>query len=103
MATILTNSEIAEYARTLASSFRQGASIADTLESMSVSAASRTLRDATARIKSGLMQGKQINQTMSETGLFPDVVVKQVAQGEQAGMLDFTFAEIAASYEQTNT
>ena len=98
MATILTNSEIADYARTLASSFRQGTSITDTLESMSLSTASKALREVTARIKSGLMQGKQINQTMGETGLFPDVVVKQVAQGEQVGTLDVTFTEIADSY-----
>ena len=51
-------------------------------------------------MREGVSSGSQLQQSMRQTGLFPNMVVQMVAIGEEAGSLDNMLAKVADFYEE---
>jgi type IV pilus assembly protein PilC len=56
--------------------------------------------DAVMRMREDVATGQQLQLSMSQTKLFPSMVVQMVAIGEESGSLDSMLAKIAEFYEE---
>jgi type IV pilus assembly protein PilC len=72
----------------------------DALTSVSGATGNIIYEQATLKIRDQVSTGQQLNTTMSQTGLFPHVMIQMIAIGEEAGSIDAMAAKVADFYEE---
>jgi len=97
---ILDKSCIARFARTLSTTFAAGVPLVDALESVSGAAGNVVYRNAILEIKEAVEGGGQLNTSMKDTNVFPNMVIQMVAIGEESGSLDGMLDKAATYYEE---
>jgi len=97
---ILRQSAIARFARTLGVTFRAGVPLVEALDSVANATGSVVYNDAVKRIREDVAVGHQLQLAMRQTNLFPNMVVQMVAIGEEAGALDKMLFKIADFFEE---
>lgn len=97
---ILTKSAIARFARTLSTMFAAGVTLVDALTSVSGATGNIIYEQATLKIRDQVSTGQQLNVVMSQTGLFPHIMIQMLAIGEEAGSIDNMAAKVADFYEE---
>ena len=97
---ILDKSCIARFARTLSTTFAAGVPLVEALESVAGAAGNVVYKEAILQIKEDVSSGQQLNTSMKETGVFPNMVVQMVAIGEESGALDGMLDKAATYYEE---
>jgi type IV pilus assembly protein PilC len=97
---ILHNSAIARFARTLAVTFKAGVPLVEALDSVAGATGSTVYEKAIRRIRDDVSVGYQLNLSMKQVNLFPNMVVQMTAIGEEAGALDTMLFKVADFYEQ---
>ena len=97
---ILTKAAIARYARTLSTMFAAGVPLVEALESVSGATGNIVYADAVLRMRDQVATGQQLQLAMTQTGLFPNMVVQMVAIGEESGSLDSMLSKVADFYER---
>jgi type IV pilus assembly protein PilC len=97
---ILTKSALARFARTLSTMFAAGVNLVDALGSVAGATGNIIYEQATLKIRDQVSTGQQLNITMSQTGLFPHVMIQMIAIGEEAGSIDAMAAKVADFYEE---
>ncbi len=97
---ILVKAAIARFARTLSTMFAAGVPLVDALESVAGATGNIVYQDAVMRMRDQVATGQQLQLTMQQTGLFPNMVVQMIAIGEEAGSLDSMCGKVADFYEQ---
>ena len=96
---ILDKSCIARFARTLSTTFAAGVPLVDALDSVSGAAGNVVYYNAIMKIKEDVSSGIQLNYSMKQQGVFPNMVIQMVAIGEEAGALDGMLDKAASYYE----
>lgn len=96
---LLTKSVIARYTRTLAITLDAGMPIIDAMKSMSDIMGNILYKKAVLKICTDVTSGIQLNVAMSDTHLFPNMVVQMTAVGEASGSLSDMLGRIADYYE----
>jgi type IV pilus assembly protein PilC len=97
---ILDKSAVARFARTLSTTFAAGVPLVDALESVSGAAGNVVYFDAIQRIKEDVSSGVQLNVSMKQTEVFPNMVIQMVSIGEESGALDAMLDKAATYYEE---
>lgn len=97
---IIEKSAIARYARTLSTTFAAGVPLVDALNSVAGSTGNSVYVDAVYRVRDDVSTGQQLNFSMRNTGVFPNMVIQMVAIGEEAGALDDMLEKSAVYYEE---
>lgn len=97
---ILDKSAVARFARTLSTTFAAGVPLVDALESVSGAAGNVVYYDAIQKIKLDVSSGVQLNYSMKQTDVFPNMVIQMVAIGEESGALDEMLDKAATYYEE---
>ena len=97
---ILYKSSVARFARTLSTTFAAGVPLVDALDSVAGATGNVVFRNATAKVKSDVSSGMQLNFSMRTTGTFPSMAVQMTAIGEESGSLDEMLAKVATFYEE---
>lgn len=97
---ILNKAAIARFARTLSTTFAAGVPLVEALESAAGASGNYVYRTGLLRIREEVMTGTQMNVSMINTGLFPNMVNQMVAIGEESGSVDGMLTKIADIYEQ---
>ncbi|MBN8740456.1 MAG: type II secretion system F family protein [Xanthomonadaceae bacterium] len=97
---ILHQSAIARFARTLGVTFRAGVPLVEALDSVSGATGSPVYNNAVKRIREDVAIGHQLQLSMRQVGLFPNMVVQMVAIGEESGALDKMLFKVAEFYEE---
>jgi len=90
---------IAKFARTLATLIRSGVSILTALEIVSKTAGNKVIENAVLRVRASIREGESIAEPLSQSGVFPPMVVRMIAVGEQTGALEDMLAKIADFYD----
>lgn len=98
--TIVFNSIVARYARTLSTTFAAGVPLIDALESVAGSTGNHKYERAVMRIRDDVSTGTQLNQSMASTKVFPPMLVQMTTIGEESGSLDDMLAKAATYYEE---
>jgi type IV pilus assembly protein PilC len=97
---ILTKAAIARFARTLQTMFAAGVPLVEALESVAGATGNIVYEQAVRKMQEQVSTGQQLNLTMLQTGLFPNMVVQMVAIGEESGAIDTMAGKVADFFEQ---
>lgn len=97
---ILRKSAIARFARTMSTMFAAGVPLVEAMDSVAGATGNALYEEATLRMKDEVATGTQMQQTMRQTALFPNMVVQMVAIGEESGSLDDMLGKVADFYEE---
>jgi type IV pilus assembly protein PilC len=97
---ILEKSAIARFARTLATMFAAGTPLVEAMTSVAGACGNIVYYDATMKMRDEIATGTQLQVSMRDTNLFPNMVVQMVAIGEESGALDSMLGKVADWYEQ---
>ena len=97
---IIEKSAVARYARTLSTTFAAGVPLVDALSSVAGSTGNSVYSNAVVQIRDDVSTGQQLNFSMRNTQVFPNMVIQMVAIGEEAGALDDMLDKSASYYEE---
>ena len=97
---ILYKSAVARFARTLSTMFAAGVPLVEAMESVAKAAGNIIFTEAILTMRDQVATGTQLQLTMQQTGLFPNMAVQMVAIGEESGSLDHMCAKVAEFYEE---
>jgi type IV pilus assembly protein PilC len=90
---------VARFCRTLATLTSSGVPILDGLQITARTAGNSIIEDAIMATRKSVEEGKTISEPLSDTDVFPTMVVQMIAVGEQTGALDTMLSKIADFYE----
>lgn len=97
---IMEKAAIARFARTLETMFAAGTPLVEAMVSVAGACGNIVFYDATMKMKDEIATGTQLQSSMRDTGLFPNMVVQMVAIGEESGAIDTMLGKVADWYEQ---
>lgn len=100
MGDIFYKSAVARFARTLSTMFAAGTPLVEAMASVAGACGNVVFYDATMKMREDVATGSQLQATMRDSGLFPNMVTQMVAIGEESGTLDAMLAKVADWYEQ---
>ncbi len=97
---LLLKSVISRFSRVLASLYRSGLPILQSLDIVSRAVENKLLESEIKLIEENVRAGKTLSGPMSESGSFPPMVVQMVAVGEDTGNLDEMLDKTAEYYDR---
>ncbi len=97
---IIIKATIARFARTLSTMFAAGVPLVEAMDSVAGAAGNVVYGDAITKMRDEIATGQQLQSSMRDTGLFPNMVVQMVAIGEESGSIDTMLGKVADFYEQ---
>lgn len=96
---ITTKSAIARFSRTLETMSAAGVPLVEAMDSVAGACGNIIYYKASLKIRDEVSQGTQLQTSMRNTGLFPNMAIQMVSIGEEAGSLDDMLAKVADFYE----
>ncbi|HHJ16426.1 MAG TPA: type II secretion system F family protein [Gammaproteobacteria bacterium] len=97
---IVTKAIIARFARTMSTMFAAGVPLVEAMESVAGASGNQVYKEGILEMRDNVATGQQLQLSMQQTGLFPNMVVQMVAIGEESGSLDGMLAKVADFYEE---
>ena len=98
--TLVEKSTVARWTRTLATMFAAGVPLVEALDSVGGASGNSLYADATVRIQQEVSTGTSLTQAMTNTRIFPSMVLQMCAIGEESGSIDHMLSKAADFYEQ---
>ena len=96
---VIRKSCIARWTRTLATLFAAGVPLVEALQSVGGACGNRVYLDATARIGQQVSSGVSLTAAMTQSNLFPPMVLQLCVIGEESGSIDFMLGKAADFFE----
>ena len=90
---------IARWTRTLATMFAAGVPLVEALDSVGGSAGNAEYAEATVGIRQQVSVGTSLTAAMTQSKLFPPMVLQMCAIGEESGSIDYMLGKAADFYE----
>src|SRR5260221_994575 len=91
---------IARWCRTLATMFAAGVPLVESLDSVAGAAGNYVYYEATKKVQSEVSTGTGLTVAMTNSGVFPSMVLQMCAIGEESGALDSMLSKVADFFEQ---
>ncbi|WP_426754255.1 type II secretion system F family protein [Myxococcus sp. Y35] len=96
---VLRKVAVARFTRTLGTMISSGVPILDALDVTAKTAGNRTVEEAIFYVRGKIAEGKNIAGPLSETKVFPSMVVQMIGVGEATGAMDTMLNKIADFYD----
>jgi type IV pilus assembly protein PilC len=96
---LINKSVIARWTRTLSTMFAAGVPLVEALDSVGGASGNAVYAMATEQIQKDVSTGSALTTSMTQTGVFPVMVLQMTAIGEESGSLDHMLAKAAEFYE----
>ncbi|MGC9976686.1 MAG: type II secretion system F family protein [Syntrophales bacterium] len=96
---LLNKVAVAKFTRTMATMLSSGVPILEGLSIVSKTAGNKIVENAIIKTRHSISEGKTIAEPLSETGIFPPMVIQMIAVGEATGALDLMLSKIADFYD----
>jgi type IV pilus assembly protein PilC len=90
---------VARFTRTLGTMIQSGVPILDSLEIVARTSGNVILEEIIYEVRGSIAEGQTIAEPLSETDIFPGMVVQMISVGEATGALDTMLAKIADFYD----
>jgi type II secretory pathway component PulF len=97
---LIQKQSIARVALFLVTMLRSGVVFVRALQVAQRATPNRHIREALGRCESAVRNGREISDSLNETGAFPPVVVQIFSVGQQSGRLEEMLDRLATDYEQ---
>jgi type IV pilus assembly protein PilC len=91
---------IARWCRTLSTMFAAGVPLVESLDSVAGASGNYVYYEATKKIQSEVSTGTNLTTAMTNSGVFPSMVLQMCAIGEESGALDAMLGKVADFFEQ---
>lgn len=91
---------IARFARTFGTLIASGVPILGALETVRATVTNAVIDEALQDVERSLKVGESLARPMELSGVFPPLVTRMVALGEETGQLDRMLMQVADSYEE---
>src|SRR5487761_2137310 len=92
-------STIARWTRTLSTMFAAGVPLVEALDSVGGAAGNYVYLVATRQIQQAVSTGSSLTAAMTDTAVFPSMVIQMVQIGEESGALDSMLSKVADFFE----
>jgi len=96
---VLQKIAVARFTRTLGTLLTSGVPILDALDIVAKTAGNMVIEEAILYARARIAEGKNLAPPLTETNVFPPMVVQMIGVGEQTGALDAMLNKIADFYE----
>jgi len=90
---------VARFTRTLGTMIASGVPILDGLEIVAKTAGNMVVEEALRDVRTAISEGKTIAEPLSESQVFPGMVVHMIAVGEETGAMETMLTKIADFYD----
>jgi type IV pilus assembly protein PilC len=97
---LIEKSCIARWTRTLATMFAAGVPLVEALDSVGGAAGNSVFASATDKIQQEVSVGTSLTTAMTNTKVFPNMVLQMSAIGEESGSIDHMLGKAADFYEE---
>ena len=97
---VIRKSCIARWCRTLSTMFAAGVPLVESLDSVAGAAGNYVYYAATKKIQQEVSTGTNLTTAMTNSGVFPSMVLQMCAIGEESGALDAMLSKVADFFEQ---
>jgi type IV pilus assembly protein PilC len=97
---VIRKASIARWCRTLSTMFAAGVPLVESLDSVAGAAGNYVYYEATKRIQNEVSTGTGLTVAMTNSTVFPNMVLQMVAIGEESGSLDAMLSKVADFFEQ---
>jgi len=97
---ILEKATIARWTRTLQTMFAAGVPLVESLDAVGGASGNSVYAAGTKRIQTEVSTGSSLTNAMTNTNLFPSMVLQMTQIGEESGSLDNMLGKIADFYER---
>ena len=97
---VIRKATIARWCRTLATMFAAGVPLVESLDSVAGAAGNYVYYEATKKIQNEVSTGTGLTVAMTNTNVFPNMVLQMCAIGEESGSLDAMLGKVADFFEQ---
>ncbi len=91
---------LAIFCRTMSTLLAAGVSVLDVFNILSAMTGNDVIRDAIIKTRERIIEGSNISGSMSESGFFPNSIVKMIEVGEGTGSLSKVLDKTADYYER---
>ncbi len=91
---------VARFSRTFSTLVRSGVSILTSLEIVGKTSGNRVIEVALQKVRSSVREGENIAGPISKAGVFPPMVSRMIAVGEETGELEKMLSKISDFYEE---
>jgi type IV pilus assembly protein PilC len=91
---------IAKFSRTLSTLVRSGVPILNSLEIVAKTSGNKIVEEAIIKARTSIKEGEPIAGPLSASNVFPPMVVRMIAVGEQTGELEKMLTKIADFYDE---
>ncbi len=91
---------VSKFSRTLSTLVKSGVPILSSLEIVGKTAGNKIIENAIKKVHSSIKEGENIAEPLSKSKVFPSMVVRMVAVGEQTGELEKMLSKIADFYDE---
>ena len=96
---LLHKAVIARFCRTLSTLIEGGIPVVQALESAGPTSGSLLVENAITEVCRKITEGKSISEPLSESGLFPPMVIQMIAVGEETGSISSLLDKVSEFYE----
>ncbi len=93
-------SAVARFARTLGTMSAAGVPLIEALDSVAGACGNVVFFDAVKLMQDDIAAGQQLQVSMTEAKLFPNMMIQMVAIGEESGALDSMLEKVADFYDE---
>ncbi|MEA3305401.1 MAG: type II secretion system F family protein [Candidatus Omnitrophota bacterium] len=90
---------ISKFTRTLSTLVKSGVPILGAFDIVAKTADNKLIELAVVKVRSSIKEGENIAKPLSKAGVFPPMVVRMIAVGEQTGELEKMLSKIADFYD----
>ncbi len=90
---------VSKFSRTLATLTKSGVPILSALEIVGKTAGNRVIENAVEKVRASIREGETITGPLAKSKVFPPMVVRMIAVGEQTGELEKMLTKIADFYD----
>ncbi|HET9471442.1 MAG TPA: type II secretion system F family protein, partial [Usitatibacter sp.] len=97
---VIRKAAIARWCRTLSTMFAAGVPLVEALDSVAGAAGNYVYFAATKKIQAEVSTGTNLTMAMTNSEVFPSMVLQMVAIGEESGALDAMLSKVADFFEQ---
>jgi general secretion pathway protein F len=90
----------ARFARTLATLLASGVQLLPSMDAVRAVVSNGLVRDAIEKSREEIREGHGMGQTLSQSGLFPPLLIEMIRVGERSGELEQMLERVADNYER---
>jgi type IV pilus assembly protein PilC len=97
---LYTKSLVSQFTKTLATLLHSGITLSDALNILKESSNNLILQKEVNVMSSSIRKGKSFKQSLSESVIFPEMVIQMINVGEETANLDEMLSQVADLYEE---